>query len=136
MSYLEKTGVLAAGEPGDEAPYQALLDFIGTHEVADPQVYSYVATQMDIENFIDYQITEIFIRNTDWPHTNIKFWRYKTDGYHPDAPYGQDGRWRWMLYDTEQGFGLLKEEPESYKLNTLEHVLNQTGISSNLVALR
>ena len=130
---LEKTGILAEGEAGDEAPYQALMDYIGSHELADPQVYSYVATQMDIENFIDYQITEIFIRNTDWPHNNIKFWRYKTDGYHPDAPYGQDGRWRWMLFDTEQGFGLLKDEPEAYKINTLEQLLYRASSSRFLL---
>ncbi len=130
---LEKIGLLADGIPGDEAPYLNLVDYLGSHDLADLQVYTYAASQIDMENFIDYMITEIFIRNTDWPKTNIKFWRYKTDGFHPDAPYGQDGRWRWMLYDTEQGFGLLKEEPDSYKLNTLEDVLNQSGNSVTLL---
>src|SRR5699024_2579839 len=40
----------------------------------------------------------------DWPHNNIKFWRKTTDSYEKNAPYGQDGRWRWILYDTDFGF--------------------------------
>lgn len=130
---LEKNGLLADGLPGDEAPYLALVDYIKSHDLSSPQAYRHVISQLDTENYIDYLITEIFIRNTDWPHTNIKFWRYKIDDYHPDASYGQDGRWRWMLYDTEQGFGLLKEELESYKFNTLKDVLKQSGNSATLL---
>ena len=114
---------LNTGEAGDEAHYQALLDYIGSHRITDPQVYSYVATQMDIENYIDYLSTEIFIGNGDWPHNNIKYWRYKTDAYHPDAPYGQDGRWRWILFDTEASFDIFADGQIADKHKTLERIL-------------
>jgi hypothetical protein len=45
------------------------------------------------------------VRNTDWPGNNIEFFRKKTSEYLPNAPYGQDGRWRWILKDTDFGFG-------------------------------
>ena len=115
---LEKKGQLNHGEPGDEAHYQALLDYIFNNDINNPEHYSYVATQMDIDNYIDYQISEIYAGNTRWPHDNIKFWRYKTNAYQPDAPYGQDGRWRWLLFDLDNGFGY-GGESNSFQDNTL-----------------
>ena len=102
---LEKNGQLVEGEPGDEAHYQALLDYIHSNDIKNQEHYSYVATQMDIDNYIDYHISEIYAGNRRWPFDNIKFWRYKTDTFQPDAPYGQDGRWRWLLFDLDNGFG-------------------------------
>jgi len=115
---LENNGLLVDGEPGDEAHYQALLDYILNNDIKDPKHYSYVSTQMDIDNFIDYQISEIYAGNKSWPYDNIKFWRYKTDTYQPDAPYGQDGRWRWLIYDLDNGFGY-DDESKSFEENTL-----------------
>jgi spore coat protein CotH len=74
---------------------------------------------MDVDNYIDYLITNIFTGNDDWPENNLYFWRKRTDKYEPDAPYGQDGRWRWMLFDMDFGFGL-KKEGEIHKLNMFE----------------
>ena len=57
--------------------------------------------------------------------TTFILWRMKTDQYEPNAPYGQDGRWRWMIFDMDFGFGL-KGGAEDYKLNTIE-VAKQEG---------
>lgn len=103
---MEGNGVLNAGELGDEQPYFDMLDFIRENDITDAENYAHVRTLMDVENYIDYQVAEIYFNNTNWPHANIKFWRKKIDGYDPDAPYGQDGRWRWIMYDTDFGFGL------------------------------
>ncbi len=102
---MEGNGVLNAGEVGDAQHYFDMLAFIKGNDITDAENYAYVQTQMDVENYIDYQIAEIYFNNTNWPHANIKFWRNKIDGYDPDAPYGQDGRWRWIIYDTDFGFG-------------------------------
>ena len=72
----------------------------------DSQHYRYIQTQMDVTNYMDYLITEIYAGNDDWPDNNIYMWRMKTSTYAPDAPFGQDGRWRWMLFDLDFGFGL------------------------------
>ena len=104
---------------GDAAHYDALLAYMDTHTMIAHEHYAYVKTQMDVDNFVDYQIAQIFARNTDWPHNNIDFWRLRTDGYKPDSPTGHDGRWRWLLFDTDLGFGLWGGS-ESYTHNTLE----------------
>ncbi|WP_262709310.1 CotH kinase family protein [Emticicia agri] len=84
--------------------------------VADTIDYEYVKTKVDIDNLIDYQIAQIFTANTDWPQNNQAMWRKRTTRYRPDAPYGHDGRWRWMLFDTD--FGLGGAQPPTH--NTLE----------------
>ena len=125
---LENNAEIQIGNKGDEGHYLALLDFVTTHDMTDELVYSQVATQMDIENYIDYLITEIFIRNSDWPHNNVKLWRLKTDTYRPDAPYGHDGRWRWFIFDTDSGFGLdTVLGDEEYDTNILSQGLYQPG---------
>lgn len=113
---LEGNAVLNDGQPGDQNHYKDMLAFLRSHEITDPEVYAQMNTLMDMENFIDYQIAEIYFANTDWPFNNVMFWRLKTEAYNPDAPYGLDGRWRWMVFDTDYGFGLA-ENPEHNTLS-------------------
>ena len=68
---------------------------------------------MDISNFIDYYITEIFFVNLDWPSNNITFWR----------PLNENGKWRWILYDLDAGYGY-----SDY--NMLSHCTNDKPITS------
>ncbi len=103
---LSDNALLSVGTPGDEQAYLNLLDFVKTQDMTDPENYAFIQTQMDVENYIDYQILEIYSDNNNWPHVNVEYWRKKTSAYEPNAPYGQDGRWRWMVFDTDFGFGL------------------------------
>ncbi|RKH43995.1 hypothetical protein D7Y23_28395 [Corallococcus sp. AB050B] len=98
---LELFGALDVGEEGDEQPYLDLVDFVRTHDLSVPEDYAWVRTQMDVEDFIDYQVAQLYLGNEDWPENNVKFWRLRTKKYVPDAPYGQDGRWRWLVYDLD-----------------------------------
>ena len=91
---------------GMKTHYSEMLRYIRENSLQDPQHYKYIQTQMDVDNYIDYLIAEIYAGNDDWPDNNIYIWRMKTDQYEPNAPIGQDGRWRWMLFDLDFGFGL------------------------------
>ncbi|HEY9062765.1 MAG TPA: CotH kinase family protein [Pseudobacteroides sp.] len=100
------------GKPGDEKPYiNDIINYLKTNSIAEQTTYDYINTKMDIKNYIEYNVSEIFFGNYDWPGNNLSVWRYKTDDgkYHPEAPYGQDGRWRWLLRDTDFGFGLYEK---------------------------
>lgn len=121
---LESDAELDEGEPGDEQHYLDMLEYLREHDVADQEHYDYIQTQMDVENYIEYQISNIYFGNRDWPQSNIRFWRVKTDEYQEGAGY-LDGRWRWMLFDTDFGFGLyLGRDP--YRHATLE-MATETG---------
>lgn len=88
---------------GDDLNWRALLTFLQSHSLRDPRNYAHVQSQVDIENFIDYQVTNLYAGNSDWPQNNQRFWRKRTTGETGDDRPGHDGRWRWLLFDVDMG---------------------------------
>jgi uncharacterized repeat protein (TIGR02543 family) len=122
------TGEAVTKKKGSDSHYINMLKYIKNNDIADTSVYEHVNTLMDIDNYLDYFISEIYFGNDDWPKNNIDYWRYKTEEYDPGAPYGLDGRWRWIMFDTDHGFGLNGD----YTSNTLEHATGDEGYGSFL----
>lgn len=117
VDILELNGVPVEGSSDH---YDNLYNYIDTHDMSIEANYNYVETQMDIDNFIEYHVFQIYIDNRDWPGNNIKFWR----------PQKADGRWRWILYDTEWGFGIdAYNGGNAYEYNTLAFALEPSGPS-------
>lgn len=80
----------------DAGTAENYLEFYRWMETADLSLdanYRYAATRMDMDNFIDYQIFEIYVMNIDWPANNVKIWQ---EG---------DGPFRWIYYDGDACFG-------------------------------
>jgi hypothetical protein len=112
--------ILADGyviDEGSGAHFQAMFSYLQNNSLEQADKFSYINTQMDVENFRDYFITNIYIQNTDWPGWNTLFWRKNTAAYEPEAPYGTDGRWRTAIKDTDAGFSLMLDINDH---NTLE----------------
>jgi uncharacterized repeat protein (TIGR02543 family) len=114
----------AVAKEGDANHYMAMVSYIENNNLSQSVHYDYIKTQMDIENFADYEIAQIFAGNTDWPGNNIDYWRLRTDEYIPGVPPGHDGRWRWLMFDTDFGFGLFGT---SYNHNTLAFATDPNG---------
>jgi hypothetical protein len=97
------TGELDVGSPGDEQAYARLLSFVRDHDLTQEENFAYVQTLMDVDNFIDYTLVQLFFGNADWPQNNMKAWRYNvaTPG---GALSPRDGRWRWLVYDLDFAF--------------------------------
>jgi hypothetical protein len=112
-------------DQGDRQHYRETMDYIRQNGLRDEEHYNYIKTRIDVENFIDYQLAQIFLGNTDWPGNNIKAWRTRTDEYKPDAPQGQDGRWRWLKYDTDFGFGIYNHN--AYREDVLSFATDPNG---------
>ncbi len=72
------------------AEYVALIDYVRSHDLSDPECYEYVCSQVDIQEYIDYIFVEMWICNTD--NGNIKF--CKTT----------EGKWTWIMYDVDYSF--------------------------------
>lgn len=100
---------------GDSDHYVQMINFIIFNDMANPEYYEMVKTDMDVDNFIDYQVAEIYFANTDWPGSNIKFFRPRTE----------DGLWRWLLFDTDAGFSFYDDF--AYMHNTLEFATAPDG---------
>jgi hypothetical protein len=99
---------------GSNDEYRALINYISSTNLSIDTNFEYVAEQIDLEEYALYQAANIFIGNTDWPGNNIKFWK------HPE------GKWRWIMYDTDFGFGPFWNT-ENYEQDTLEFALDPNG---------
>ncbi len=97
------------GFSSDISYYNDMMDFAANNSLSDQANYEIMKTKMDITNYINYMLTELWVENTDWGGTNIRVFRAKTPV--PGANPYLDGRWRWYLYDTDAGFGLETETP-------------------------
>lgn len=106
------------GEEGDLALYNELINFAKSNDLSQKSNYEKISTMMDIQNFIDYQCTQIFIANQDWMNNNNNYrtWRARDIS---DQPY-EDGKWRWMLYDTEYSTSLYSYMGGTYGEDSLK----------------
>jgi hypothetical protein len=73
-----------------------LLNFVKANSLSNTANYDYVKTQMDVNEFMNYWLSQVYFANEDWPHNNIKYWR----------PHVEGGKWRWIVFDTDFGWGL------------------------------
>ena len=89
-------------EEGDAADlFDELLEF-RTRDFSDPDVWENFKETVDIQSMADYFAAQIYIGNGDWTvDSNTCLWRSveESEGY-------RDGRWRYMLYDTEYSSSL------------------------------
>lgn len=104
VTMLTGHGSLDDGDLRGATHYQAMYQYAVTQDLSKEMHYRYIEKRMDIDNFIDYYISELYMANVDWPQNNILYWR-KNVSFKEDAPYGHDGRWRWIVYDLDASFG-------------------------------
>ena len=63
-------------------------------QLPDDEAYAELSEWVDINSLINYLMPEMWTGNWDWPQNNLKFFRHR-----------DDGKFRWILYDLENGFG-------------------------------
>ncbi len=102
ITILELSGKLFQGKKEDEESFSELIDFVKKNDLSDDKNYELIKSKIDIRSFTDFIIANVYFCNSDWPNNNVKFWRYDSQA---DSLFAKDGRWRWMLYDTDWGFG-------------------------------
>ena len=88
--------------------------------LADPELYAQIKQLIDIDAYLDYVAVQICIQNHDWPGNNVRMWRLSLSENNPDAPYGHDGLWRWMIYDMDLAF-------DDFNANTLVNATRSDG---------
>lgn len=108
---------------GDFAFYDSIMSFIATRDLSIDENYDSVCRSIDVGQFADYWIHEVYIGNYDWLNNNIKMFRPKLDG----------AKFRWLLWDTDCGSGSLFSangrptfKSLSWSLST-EHKLAEKG---------
>lgn len=97
-----KNGSIEEGTEADFDDYQEMMDFCSTADFSDPQNVEKLYDLIDVDSFIDYFATMIYMgRYNDWPMNdqNVGMWRAR------NASIGSynDGRWRWAVFDVNSG---------------------------------
>ena len=81
---------------GTNNAYMTYLDSLQKIDRNAADAYKFIERYIDVQEYINYLTAEIYYVNTDWPGNNVKFWRQRST----------NGKFRWILWDTDFGFGL------------------------------
>lgn len=74
-------------ESGNGDAFVQMLDWLEDADCSDEVNYADLNGLIEVDNFIDYQILEMFIANDDWPANNFRCWQ------------ADDSKWRFVFFD-------------------------------------
>lgn len=97
---------------GDDIAYKELTDFCEKNDISTQENYEHVKTLMDVDNYIDYLIAEMYVMNTD--SGNIKWFRERSDD--PER-----SKFRWIYYDFCWSFINTTTDPVKYWTDPVGH---------------
>ncbi|MCL4177304.1 MAG: CotH kinase family protein [Verrucomicrobia bacterium] len=112
LDYLEG---YAAARAGTTEHYDQMLAYVAAHDLRDAAAMEQVEQWMEVDSYIDYKALEIFFYR--WDIGNHRLWR-------PRLP---DGRWRWLYYDYDVGWGGFWAEQPAWSFDMLSAVLTPDG---------
>ena len=97
-----------SAKEGDMEDYDALISYVSSNDMSKDACYQHVKTLVDMDEYMEYMVTEIYASNNDWPHNNVKLWKSQEVG----------ARWRWFLFDTDQCYSIWGDQSGDDKLET------------------
>jgi len=78
---------------GQKEDFHDLYNFFVNNDLSLTANYDYVESKIDINEYINYSLVNIYVANVDWPSWNLDVW------------HEQGGKARWLAYDLDMGFG-------------------------------
>ena len=109
------------GEEQEVADFNAMYNYLCSLDMREDTAFAEAEAFMDVYNYIDYYLFNIYVANLDWPYNNIKCYRYyAAEG----EEYGEgvfDGRWRFLPHDMD--FSLAINENCTASSDIFAHVL-------------
>ena len=116
LDFIKNPYYWAEIKDGDMVAWDQLEDFIRNNNLSNVSNMNYVADRMDVNEFMNYNIAQIYIANYDWPANNVAVWRHRNNG-----------KFRWMLFDTDISSGFGQWSPATVDYNSLYHATTTTG---------
>ncbi len=101
---------------GDAVAWDELTSFIEDNSMQNLINYDFVTSRMDINEFMNYNIGQMYAANYDWPANNVTVWRNRNDG-----------KFRWMLYDLDISSGFEAWTPSNAQFNAIVHATTING---------
>ncbi len=105
---------------GNAENFTAFRDYYTTHDLAIDEHYRFIESWMDIDEYINYQICEIYYDNVIWPDQNVRLWRERQE----------DKKWRWIIFDIDFGLGMPNPQSTGYTNNTLRHATSSKPVNN------
>lgn len=107
---------------GSDTSFTNLYAWVMANDPADTEFYYGLSSKIDLENYADYYIAEIFWQNVDfggayWGINNIKLWKENSS----------EGRWRHIMYDMDGALGYFGE---NIYTNYIDLIRNPSGGAS------
>lgn len=101
---------------GDKVAWDELTDFIENNSLQDNLNFDVVNSKMDMNEFMNYNIAEMYAANYDWPANNVAVWRNRNGG-----------KFRWMFYDLDISSGFAQWSPSDAEFNAIDHATTING---------
>ena len=104
---------------GDDVFYNAFKAFYSEkgHTLAEYEQW------MDVSEYLNVAVMNLFYGNNDWPGNNTVFWRPNDD----DTKSGLPKIWRFIVKDTDFGLGLYGKKSDYNMIDLLYHPENHQG---------
>lgn len=93
IDFIKNNGEVSNGTTND---FYAMRNYIENTDLSDSANYQKTFKYLDIDNFIDYNVLEMYVVNQDWPGNNTCYWHSRS----ANTP------WRYMLFDADFGLGV------------------------------
>ena len=93
-------------DEGDEAglqEFEQLYEWVKSADFSNDENYTQLSQKIDMQSFADYMSAEFYIGNSDWGENNMAMWKSMVTD---DSNAYADGKWRFIMYDTEYSTGL------------------------------
>ena len=120
-----KNGAIEDGPESEVNAFNDFCNWASSADLTDPANYQKVCDTFDIESFMDYIAVETYINNSDWAPDYLNNWIiWKTSTANPDIPEA-DGKWRFVLYDTDGSAGLYKNAATSASHDLLNNMYRE-----------
>ncbi len=123
---------LKEGDDEDDRELLAFFDLLASKEMELPAGYQRILEEIDIEQFIEYQAAQIYLANRDWPRNNYSLWKVRDSSYQDASLYGVDGKWRFLFFDLDAGFGATETEPRDPFHKTIDSALG-SGLPARML---
>lgn len=98
---------------GTNENWLALRDYVKSNNLANPTVYKTMTDWVDVDNYMDMVINEIYVGNQDTG--NIKCYRENVEG----------AKWKWFYYDVDWGF--FYTDDANVRTNNIKGYINEDG---------
>lgn len=115
---LEDGGLVAL--EGTINAFSELINFSEENDLGVEANYEHITERIELTNFIDYHVAELFFANWDWPRNNQKVWK----------SHEENSKFRWLFYDCDGCFYIHSLD----RLSTLDFESEDTPYAFKLLS--